>query len=675
MSVVSLDTLRHEARFALLVMRRHLGKRLATGALVLGIAALAGVAQGPLLGMAALILLTEAVALAALRRLPPGDEAPLALSLVTLANSVLSTAAYLLPSLALAAIDDVIWVGAALIWVFGVFVHISNSYVSLPFFNWSQMVPAFGVGLGVVIVAGTSQHSHGPDGWWHWGIVVGQFLVYCVNTVETIRGQKETQAELAQARAEARARLAALERAARIDPLTGLLNRQAFDAALADMLRDAEPGREVAVLSVDLDGFKPLNDTYGHAAGDAVLVVTGRRMDAFLGQEGVAGRLGGDELAVAVPGIRSARMALDLAMRLAREVERPVSHEGKTLRVGGSVGVALGGGDAEVGLGPAVGEGSVTALADRLVAASDRAMLSAKATARLGGEHRPVLYDPRSHPAPPSLDHRRRLAEALARGEVRPVYLPILDLSTGALAGFDARPVWDRAPDASLGAPSEADDAEARAALLARIPELGLQGDLLVAVTRQVLEDLDGLVAEGLDPGRVGVAVPEMALATRSGRRDLDRLLAAHPLGRSRLALGLPGDVLAARAAEMVREGMAHLRAMGAGIAIHGFGTGQACFRHLSQVPFDELKVDASLVAVLGRDAGVQAAVEAVSVMVRGLGARLVADGVGTEEQRRQLLRIGCGLGGGPLLGGPLDAAGLRQALLDGGRTVLARVS
>jgi EAL domain-containing protein (putative c-di-GMP-specific phosphodiesterase class I) len=218
-------------------------------------------------------------------------------------------------------------------------------------------------------------------------------------------------------------------------------------------------------------------------------------------------------------------------------------------------------------------------------------------------------------------------------------------------------------------------EADGRAALLARIPELGLQGDLLVALTRQVLVDVDGLVAEGLDPGRVAMAVPEMALATRSGRRDLDRLLAAHPLGRSRLVLGLPGDVLAARAAEMVREGMAHLRAMGAGLAIHSFGTGQACFRHLRHVPFDELMVDASFVAELGRDAGVQASVEAIGLVARGLGARLVAEGIETEEQRHQLLRIGCGLGGGPLLGGPLDAAGLRRALLHGARPALARVS
>ncbi len=688
MSVVSLDTLRHETRFALSLMRRYLGKRLATGAMILGLAALAG-AQGAVPAIAAVILLAEVGIYAAQRLLPPSDaEVPLALALWACGLNVLSTVAYLLPALALAASAELQWVLAGLLWVFGVLVHLSNSYMALPLFNWSQMIPAFAVGFAALAVAGAGHgawDAGGPGGsgaWWSWLIVLGQFLVYCVNTVETISTQKETQAELARARAEARARLAALERAARIDPLTGLLNRQAFDAALVDMLRAAGPGREVAVLSMDLDGFKPLNDTYGHAAGDAVLMVTGRRMAAFLGQEGAAGRLGGDELALAVPGIRSARMALDLAMRLAREVERPVSHDGKTLRVGGSVGVALSGNEADGGLGPAVGDGDadgVAILADRMVAAADRAMLGAKATARLGGEHRPVLYDPRSHPTPPTLDDRRRLAEALAGGEVRPAYAPIFDLATGALAGFDAEPVWLAAPSGGApdapGASGADDDAAGRAALLARIPELGLQGDLLVAMTRQVLEDLDDLVAEGLDPGRVGVAVPEMALATRSGRRDLDRLLAAHPLGRSRIALGLPGDVLAARAAEMVREGMAHLRAMGAGIAIHGFFTGQACFRHLRHVPLDELKVDASFVAVLGRDPSVQVAVEAVGVMARGLGARLVAEGIETDEQRRHLLRIGCGLGGGPLLGRPLDAAGLRRALLDGGQPALARVS
>lgn len=669
---LTLDTFRHEARLAMRITNRDRWRRLATVTLALGLCWYAG-AGGAALLIAALLALSEASGYAATRLEPPPDrDVPLPLALWVWANHATGTVVYLLPALALAARPDSQFMLAGFMWLFGCYVYIANNYVVLPFHNWGQMVPAFLMGpLAVAAAAGAD-----PAGPWGWLPMAGLFVLYAANTVETMSAQKEFHGELTQARAEARARLGALEHLARHDPLTGLLNRQAFDEGLARLLLDRRAGRAVAVMLVDLDGFKPINDTYSHAAGDAVLAALGARLAALAGEDGLAARLGGDEFALALPGVPSREAALEVATRLVREMERPVPHGATALRLGGSVGVALSG----PRTAGAVGAPEVPALC----AEADRAMYRAKAAARAGSERRPVLFDPADFPPRPTAEDRRRLQAAIAGRAIAPRYEPVVLLATGEVAGFEARSRWGAppgpppgtTPGAPPGAPGDAGALPPAAeelppeAFLPLVAEFGLGADLLLSVARQVMEDIDALLDAGLDPGRVSLDIPEVSLATHSGRQDFDRLLAAHPRARAHLVFEVGEAAFADRSGGRVRDALLRLCAAGLRVALDGVGTGGASFDHLRRLPFDEIKLSPALVADLGPDPSAEVLVTGLVSIAQGLGARPVAEGVATEAQRRHLLRLGCRLGQGPLFGAasPLGEARARLQAQDRSR-------
>lgn len=200
--------------------------------------------------------------------------------------------------------------------------------------------------------------------------------------------------------------------------------------------------------------------------------------------------------------------------------------------------------------------------------------------------------------------------------------------------------------------------------------EFGLGADLLLSVARQVMEDIDALLDAGLDPGRVSLDIPEVSLATHSGRQDFDRLLAAHPRARAHLVFEVGEAAFADRSGGRVRDALLRLCAAGLRVALDGVGTGGASFDHLRRLPFDEIKLSPALVADLGPDPSAEVLVTGLVSIAQGLGARPVAEGVATEAQRRHLLRLGCRLGQGPLFGAasPLGEARARLQAQDRSR-------
>jgi diguanylate cyclase len=638
MSALSLDNIRDETRLVARVTSRDVAKRIGALALILCVCALAG-ERWSILPIAALALLSEVSAAFITRAMPPeGRDPSIRLMVAMWITNIPSTIVFLSPALLLVGSEEIPLVMAGFMWVFGIYVHLSNTFVAMPFYNWSQMVAAFGTGLGVVVVAGL--HHGLLDRPFLWVVMLGLCVVYGSNTVATLALQKEFHEDLAAARHEARARLAALEHLARHDPLTGLLNRQAFDAALASLLTRGG----VAVLLIDLDGFKPINDTYSHAAGDAVLQAVSRRLNGLVDCSGLVARLGGDEFALAVPDLVDGAEALALATRAAEAIEAPIEHGEKALRIGASVGVAI-----------VDRPGRLSGLPQERVAAicgwADQAMYRAKVAAR-AGDPGPVLFDAAAFPPRPTLEDRRHLAEALAARRIRPAYQPVVDLSDGALIGFEALARWHHPTRGRL----------APASFLPLITEFGLQGDFLTSMAAQVFADIEALVSEGLDPGRVSLNIPEIALATHSGRQDIDRLLDAHPNIIGHVVFEITEDVFIARAADMIRDSVAHFRKKGVGISLDDFGTGFASFHHLRHLEIDELKIDGSLVGDLGRDPAAEVLAGGFATIGAGLGARLIAEGVETEGQRRHLLRLGCRLGQGYLFGHarPFDETRLR---------------
>lgn len=617
----SLDEIRYQTRFVLQLESRDTPKRLASAVMMLGVCAYAGLQQ-PALWVGAVIALIELLAYHARRYLPVLDRDMSAryIAWIWVQNSI-SVMAYLSPSYFLAQHPSTAMLLAAMMWTFGVIVHISNSFAALPLYNWTLMVPSLGMTVALIVKAGQSTYAPSTPG--EWIVTVALLGVYGANTYETLTKQKDTQAALDLARQEATVRLKALEYVSRHDNLTGLLNRAAFDEELGRMLSDKPLAQPVAVYIIDLDGFKPINDSYGHSAGDAVLRTVADRLRVLMQGQGLLARLGGDEFAIAIPGREAEGVVMRMAGLLTQEIELPIDWQNKSLRIAASIGVA------------------VTRLAGRSVEAlcggADRAMYRAKAESDV----KALLFDPAQYDRTPSLEDRQRIIDAFRNGDIRPHYQPKVVLGTLQTCGFEALARWVN-PDGTILPPAQ---------FIPRINELGLQGEFLAHMTQQVLRDVQDMVDQGLDPGEVSVNLPEIALATHTGREELDQLLARYPRARPHITLEITEDVFIARAADMIQNSIAHFRRAGQRISLDDFGTGFASFQHLRQLDFDELKIDASFVADLAHDRSARILVAGFLSMAAGLGVAVIAEGIETTQQLAFLRRTGCLVGQGFLFG------------------------
>lgn len=631
---VRLDRLRHETWLVMRVTARDTVKRLAGSAMILVLCWYAGFGRAAML-VAGMVVLFELV-FAACIALAPDCEDDLSLRLISMiwVNNFLSMFAFLCPGIILASQGSVPLLLVGYVWVFGVFVHITNTFVALPIYNWTMMVPGF-LALAVLMFQAAQQDfmSGKPIEWWFAAAIL---VVYASNTFQTLSMQKDTQRALEQARAEAKARMRELEHRNRHDQLTGLLTRTAFDAEVLKMLADRRPRREVAVLLIDLDGFKPINDTYSHDAGDAILAALGKRLGEAVGMSGHAARFGGDEFAMAFADIATPDAAMRIAERVANCITDPVTHAGITLRVGASVGVSLSSGK----------NNSVATLCKT----ADQAMFRAKSRGTGGA----CLYTEDRFPKPAKQHDRGRLLRAMSSDEVVPFYQPKVALDSGAIIGFEALARWVH-PDRGLMAASE---------FLPRIEEEGLQGAFLAHMAERVFGDISALLVDGVDPGRVSINLPEATLATRSGRDQLDRLIDAFPAVGAHITFEITEDVFVARACDQIRASISHFRARGLQVSLDDFGTGFASFQHLRQLEFDELKIDQSFVAGLGNDHTAEVLIDGFLRIAAGLGVPVIAKGVETGDQRAQLLRMGCRIGQGFLFGRAVPFADIRALLI-----------
>jgi diguanylate cyclase (GGDEF)-like protein/PAS domain S-box-containing protein len=412
---------------------------------------------------------------------------------------------------------------------------------------------------------------------------------------------------------------AELRRQAATDALTGLLNRNAFLSAAARQLR-AGPA---AVLFRDLDGFKAVNDTEGHAAGDRLLVRAARVVATALGPTDVAARLGGDEFAVLVASGRVGD-ATATAARLVRALDDVTSSLGA--RIGASIGVAVG--------GPVPDDGDPDGAAAALVRDADLAMYEAKKD----GGHAWAVFEPFMRER---VLERTRLQSALARGieegELRLEVQPVVSLRTGDHVGFEALVRWEDAgrlrgagdfvplaEQTSLVVPLGAWVLRAALRWLARWPDPGVGVAVNVAGRQVAHPGFGQLVRAELDAAAVEPARLTLEITERTAVDDLARAKAV----------------------------LQPLRTLGVHVALDDFGTGFSSLGYLARLPVDELKIDQKFVSGLGVRAEDDALVRAVLALASDLGLRVVAEGVETEDQARALLEHGCELAQGLLYGG-----------------------
>ena len=618
-----LQRLREETWVVRHVMRRDLPLRVATILLVVEVMAREGQLVAGLV-LAAIGVFADGVASLASRGSAKETEAaPAGTTIGMLVLWGIASASLAMPGVFLAGSDSLPVALIGVVWSFGALVYTTNALYAAPTHLVCLGTLAYlGIwGTFLAMMGGEYDRGSSAD----WAILGAGILLYGINKHRTIAAHEDTHRALFTARREASERLRALEHHARHDPLTQLLNRRAFDEDLSRVLQaGARSGQRAGVLLIDLDGFKPINDSYSHEAGDAALLAVADRLSSAAGEEGLAARLGGDEFALAFPALGNPKTAQRLAQRLLRVLSTAVPYGETTLHIGASIGIAL-------------ARGSERDTVEGLLNAADQAMYRAKGA----GGNKSAVFDAETFPRRCTLQDRIALSDAIEAGEIRPYYQPKVRLPDSRLIGFEALARWVH-PSRGILAPAE---------FLPQVSDLGLIAAFTARITRRVLADIDEMLAAGLDPGQVSLNLPEVSLTSVTGRQEIDRVLRAHPVAVRQLTLEITEDVFISRSSEVVADSIAAFRARGARISLDDFGTGFASFQNLRQLDYDELKIDRAFVAGLGTDPSAEVLVSGFLQMARGLGVAVVAEGIETEAQRRHLIDLGCRLGQGFLFG------------------------
>ncbi|MFF0782447.1 putative bifunctional diguanylate cyclase/phosphodiesterase [Streptomyces sp. NPDC003720] len=442
---------------------------------------------------------------------------------------------------------------------------------------------------------------------------------------------------------------AQLQHNAEHDPLTDLPNRALFTRRVQQALsgrRATDRGaalRGTAVLFIDLDGFKAVNDTIGHQAGDELLVQAARRLQDAVRQGDTASRLGGDEFAALIAGdgtrdpAARERNILELADRLRTTLSQPYCIDGNDVRVNASIGVAF----AEPGLG-----------AGELLRNADLAMYRAKSA----GKGRVELYRPQmQQDVVRKAELATRLRAALHDGEFALLHQPVVSLGNGRITAVSAQARW-RSSQGVLFTPAE----------FLRVAE---DGDKTAELDRWILREAVDRAAERAAAGHV---VP---VAVRlSARRLLDRsmplgtveaLLTRHGLPPGALILEL-SDTDHRTSLEELERRLTALSRLGVRIALDGFGSGHAAITALRRLPVDILKLDRGLVEGVVESARLHKITSGLLRIACDLGLQSVAEGVDLPEQVTALRAMGCTHGQGSAFAGPLDEYRLRRALGSG---------
>jgi diguanylate cyclase (GGDEF)-like protein/PAS domain S-box-containing protein len=424
------------------------------------------------------------------------------------------------------------------------------------------------------------------------------------------------------------------------DPLTGLPNRVLFlDRLEHALMRLERHGTMAAVLFLDLDRFKLINDSLGHQVGDELLAAVAPRLQQVLRASDTVARFGGDEFGILLEDIREEHGAIEMAERIAGVFARPFALAGSDHFVTTSVGIAIARGGER---------------AEGLIRDADAAMYRAKER----GSARYELFDQAMRDrAIVRLRIENELRRALARDELRLEYQPVVSLADGSIVSVEALVRWQH-PERGLVAPSEF------------IP-VAEEAGLIEPIGRWVLEQACRQAAQwhhecpGGAPVGISVNLSAKQFAKKSLPETVGEVLRITGLDPQSLSLEITESAIVLDS-DGLPEALRELKQFGVRIVLDDFGTGYSSLAYLTRLPLDSLKVDRSFVDGLGAEARDTAITEAIVAMSRALSLAVVGEGVETPRQAAALLELGCELAQGFHYSRPVPANEITRMLREG---------
>jgi diguanylate cyclase (GGDEF)-like protein len=424
-------------------------------------------------------------------------------------------------------------------------------------------------------------------------------------------------------------RIAAERRAhelANTDPLTGLANRRQFEQALKEAIA-APPGADHvhAVLMLDLNGFKAVNDVYGHPQGDDVLIEVARRLSEIVRQGDLLARLGGDEFAIIARHIAGPEAANSVALRAMKSLEATIDVRSTRHRIGTGIGIAL---------VPADGP-----MAEDILRKADIALYRAKSEKRTAARFFETAMDERARERS---FLEQELAAAIGTDTLQPCYQPIVDLRTQQVIGFEALARWSH--------PTLGDIPPDRFIPVAE--ECGLIREMSNDLLRRACRDARHWPTETILSFNIS---PEQLKDRTLGLAVLS-ILGEYGLSPRRLEIEITESALV-RDLDAAKAVLSDLHDAGVRIALDDFGTGYSSLYHLRNFKFDKIKIDRSFVESMSSEEESAAIVRALTGLGKGLGLTITAEGIERTDQHDALLGQGCQQGQGFLFSPAMSAA------------------
>jgi diguanylate cyclase (GGDEF)-like protein len=425
-----------------------------------------------------------------------------------------------------------------------------------------------------------------------------------------------------------------IEHMAHHDALTDLANRVLLNERLEQALNHFQNGQMVAVHHLDLDQFKAVNDTFGHLAGDKLLMIVAHRLRALVRETDTIARMGGDEFVIVQAPISDPAEATTLAQQIIAWISEPYDIEDQQATVGTSIGIAVSPGDGDT--------------PDKMLRHADLALYRAKSDGR--GTFR--FFEPAMNE---QMQARRimeqDLRKALPSGEFELYYQPVVNLESKEISGFEALLRWNH-PEAGQVPPST---------FIPLAEEIGF----IVPLGEWVIRE--ACLAASRWPEHLNVAVNISAVQFRGSSlmTVIVNALAASGLHPTRLEIEITESVLL-QDREATLAMLHQLRSLGIRIAMDDFGTGYSSLTYLQSFPFDKIKIDRSFVKDITDNAGSLYIVRAVAALANGMGMAATAEGVETAEQLDKIAAVGCTEMQGYLFSKPLPVAEIERLFLSG---------